>query len=545
MNSGMRLSAVVIALVVIATGIYYATLDDGENRRASVAFENTLPQSEAAPSSSNADRAPAPIVEEPSATPVIASVADTPPAPVAAEQSDPASSDKVPGADDPGSTDGGDEVADPADDSDTTGDPAGDQVTDAVTEPAESTIADPDGTASEETGADTAEPEIEDPNLEAAAEEPAAPAADGATSPSEIDGASPADTPESSAGPADSAPRAPGRSVQSRGLGGHVIVSSTTPEDRLLPMSVALGRADPELVIVPVDGGYAWMALPASMSDNGILEGCVRSTREDSGIEYILVREDRDASLSLEDRIAEAIAAPFLGGDSYRVRYRVDEGQIDSIRRESAALIDRPVAWVVDGAVVAISRPRIAISLRSMIPISVDEKTAIRLAGAIVGNEEGSPLAAGPDEAVIEVADDSGKVAVSGRPARAGELPEDAYTIYVVKASDTPSSIAREWFGDANKYSLILNANPLVDPKRLMPGDKLRLPPRDFEMRTIIDVGDGSQPVIHIVQSGENLSAIALAAYGDASLWPRIYEANKDRIKDPSRLVVGTELIIP
>ena len=41
------------------------------------------------------------------------------------------------------------------------------------------------------------------------------------------------------------------------------------------------------------------------------------------------------------------------------------------------------------------------------------------------------------------------------------------------------------------------------------------------------------------------LSAIALAAYGDASLWPRIQEANADKIKDPAKLEVGMELIIP
>ena len=48
------------------------------------------------------------------------------------------------------------------------------------------------------------------------------------------------------------------------------------------------------------------------------------------------------------------------------------------------------------------------------------------------------------------------------------------------------------------------------------------------------------------MQSGETLSHIAQAAYGRSSRWPEIYEANKALIgEDPTRLVVGMELVIP
>ena len=49
----------------------------------------------------------------------------------------------------------------------------------------------------------------------------------------------------------------------------------------------------------------------------------------------------------------------------------------------------------------------------------------------------------------------------------------------------------------------------------------------------------------YTVKSGDSLSKIAKAQYGDASAWKRIYEANKDRIKDPDLIQPGWELTIP
>jgi len=49
----------------------------------------------------------------------------------------------------------------------------------------------------------------------------------------------------------------------------------------------------------------------------------------------------------------------------------------------------------------------------------------------------------------------------------------------------------------------------------------------------------------YTVQSGDTLSAIAEAHYGDASRWPEIFEANRDQIDDPNLIRVGQELRIP
>lgn len=47
------------------------------------------------------------------------------------------------------------------------------------------------------------------------------------------------------------------------------------------------------------------------------------------------------------------------------------------------------------------------------------------------------------------------------------------------------------------------------------------------------------------VKSGDSLSKIAKRIYGDAADWKRIFEANRDLIKDPDKIFPGQKLKIP
>jgi len=49
----------------------------------------------------------------------------------------------------------------------------------------------------------------------------------------------------------------------------------------------------------------------------------------------------------------------------------------------------------------------------------------------------------------------------------------------------------------------------------------------------------------HEVKKGETLWKIAVQYYGDGSLYTKIFEANKDTIKDPNLIKVGQRLRIP
>ena len=45
--------------------------------------------------------------------------------------------------------------------------------------------------------------------------------------------------------------------------------------------------------------------------------------------------------------------------------------------------------------------------------------------------------------------------------------------------------------------------------------------------------------------AGDSLSKIAKREYGDANAWQRIYDANRDIIKDPDLIHPGQHLVIP
>jgi nucleoid-associated protein YgaU len=51
---------------------------------------------------------------------------------------------------------------------------------------------------------------------------------------------------------------------------------------------------------------------------------------------------------------------------------------------------------------------------------------------------------------------------------------------------------------------------------------------------------------MYTVQPGDTLRSIAEEQYGDAEMWPKIYQANRDEIgSDPDNLVAGSTLTIP
>ena len=49
----------------------------------------------------------------------------------------------------------------------------------------------------------------------------------------------------------------------------------------------------------------------------------------------------------------------------------------------------------------------------------------------------------------------------------------------------------------------------------------------------------------HLVLPGDTLSAIANRYLGNANLWPRVFEANRNNILDPNRIFPGQVLRVP
>jgi LysM repeat protein len=58
-------------------------------------------------------------------------------------------------------------------------------------------------------------------------------------------------------------------------------------------------------------------------------------------------------------------------------------------------------------------------------------------------------------------------------------------------------------------------------------------------------VAGGTQTRSYTVKAGDTLSKIAKAHYGDATQYTKIFEANRDKLKDPDKIFPGQVLVIP
>jgi len=164
--------------------------------------------------------------------------------------------------------------------------------------------------------------------------------------------------------------------------------------------------------------------------------------------------------------------------------------------------------------------------------------------------DEGTVAARGSDEAVAG-ADPPGPAlrpdGLIGEIVR-GPLrtraSEDA-NAYTIAAGDTLSGIASRRYGSTRYVQTIQDANPGLDPNRLRVGERIRLP-------DVSKLAEGASapaapaPKVYVVQQGDTLIRIAQRIYGEASMYPRIYEANKDILSSPNaRLYIGQRLRLP
>ena len=67
----------------------------------------------------------------------------------------------------------------------------------------------------------------------------------------------------------------------------------------------------------------------------------------------------------------------------------------------------------------------------------------------------------------------------AGFPGGQGAAAQPESKFYTVKSGDSLSKIAKEFYGEANKYPQIFEANKpmLSDPDKIYPGQTLRIPP--------------------------------------------------------------------
>ncbi len=123
----------------------------------------------------------------------------------------------------------------------------------------------------------------------------------------------------------------------------------------------------------------------------------------------------------------------------------------------------------------------------------------------------------------------------------------DARVEHSIKAGETFSSIAKDWFGDSSKWSLIAKANPTVDPQKLKIGQVIQLPPKaSAEQPATPEPVPAQGETIYTIQSGDSLIAISRWHFGVDDRWEEIYALNRDVIgANPAALKVGMKLKLP
>jgi len=145
---------------------------------------------------------------------------------------------------------------------------------------------------------------------------------------------------------------------------------------------------------------------------------------------------------------------------------------------------------------------------------------------------------------------------------RAPSKPQPPMKFHVIQPGDNYYALAKKYYGNVKHTSLIIEANPDKDPRKLLVGMKVKIPhlpnsssgldsgitaagsPR--QPRAIAEpVPSIPQGRAYEVKEGENWSILARRFYGDSSRWPELYELNRERVPQRDRLLAGTIIEIP
>ena len=122
-----------------------------------------------------------------------------------------------------------------------------------------------------------------------------------------------------------------------------------------------------------------------------------------------------------------------------------------------------------------------------------------------------------------------------------------------MRDGDDLTSIATKIYGHPGAAGVIwsVNRDRLTDPALLPIGMELRIPP-SWSVPAIQGPGAATatiepsrRPAKVRVAPGETLESLARRFYGDRAMAARLWEANRDQLRNPALLVAGMELRLP
>lgn len=129
--------------------------------------------------------------------------------------------------------------------------------------------------------------------------------------------------------------------------------------------------------------------------------------------------------------------------------------------------------------------------------------------------------------------------AASDDPAASRRVPvsepevQDAVRIHRVRRGDTFTSIAKQYYGDANLHHLVAEANPDLKPRELREGTEVKVPPRPAADRQGSAAPDAPREAAvagsmsdYIVQPNDSLSRISKKLFGTEAHWRALADYN-------------------
>ncbi len=112
------------------------------------------------------------------------------------------------------------------------------------------------------------------------------------------------------------------------------------------------------------------------------------------------------------------------------------------------------------------------------------------------------------------------------------EVPESQNSDVQVEYNDGTVKVSGNAASQADKEKIILAAGNVHGVSKI--DDNIQ-----------VAGGEQTQSRMYTVKSGDTLSKIAKEMYGNASDYPKIFEANKPMLKDPDKIYPGQVLRIP
>ena len=116
----------------------------------------------------------------------------------------------------------------------------------------------------------------------------------------------------------------------------------------------------------------------------------------------------------------------------------------------------------------------------------------------------------------------------------------------VAKASPSlepaPVQVAKE-----NPAQAQTKAKPVVADEKAKPASKPVVASTDKATASSVKTTQGVSPATqsYIIKAGDTLSRLSERFYNSADKWERIFEANKDTVKNPNYIYIGQKLVIP